>query len=272
MNISLYFVSTPIGNLKDISLRAIETLKSVDHILCEDTRVSSKLLHSLDIRANLIVYNDHNAIDVIPKIIDMIKTQGKTFALISDAGTPLVSDPGYKLANACIENDIKYTIIPGASAVVSALVLSGLPSDRFMFAGFVDSGKFTELSKINSTLIFFESPNRIVKTLEQMREIFENRTVAVVREITKIYESTIRGSFDVVIDHFKINLPKGEFVILLSPPELRDSDKIDDLLPLVDGLTGKVSTKELSAILSRYSGISKNTIYNFLLSHGEKND
>ena len=105
-----------------------------------------------------------------------------------------------------------------------------------------------------------------------MREIFKNRTVAVIREITKIYESTIRGSFDLVIDHFKINLPRGEFVILLSPPKLTDSDRINDLLPLVDGLTGKVSIKELSIILSRYSGISKNTIYNFLLAHGEKND
>lgn len=267
MQINLYIVSTPIGNLKDISLRAIETLKSVDYVLCEDTRVSSKLLQNLDIKANLIVYNDHNALSVISKVIESIKTKNTTYALISDAGTPLVSDPGYKLANACIEHDIKYTIIPGASAVVSALTLSAMASDRFLFAGFVDSKKFQELSKINSTLIFFESPNRILKTLSSMKTSFKNRTVAVVREITKIYEETIRGEFKSVIDHFEKHTPRGEFVILLSPPKISDLEKINNIIPIVNDLFDKLSKKDLSNFLSKHFEISKNNIYNFLLEY-----
>ena len=267
MFFSLYVVSTPIGNLKDVSIRATEVLKSVDCILCEDTRVSSKLLQNFDIKTPLMAYNDHNAIKVIPKIINLISSQNKTFALISDAGTPLISDPGYKLVNACIKNKISYTVIPGASAVISALVLSGLPSNRFTFAGFADANKFVELSKINSTLIFYEAPGRIIRTLEQMVSVFRNRTVAVVKEITKIYETVIRGDFDSVILHFKENTPKGEFVILLSPPQISDTDKIFPLHPLISELIGKISKKDLSATLSRYSGISKNILYNYLMEN-----
>ena len=218
----------------------------------------------------MIVYNDHNATKVIPKVIERIESQSKTFALISDAGTPLVSDPGYKLVNACIENEINFTFIPGPSAVISALVLSGMPSDRFMFAGFADSGNFTELSKIDSTLIFFESPNRVIKTLDQMSKIFKKRKVAVVREITKIFESSVRGSFDFVINHFKNNPPRGEFVILLSPPEFSESDKTAELIPLITALSDRISKKDLSSILAKFSGISKNAIYNFISAHEEK--
>lgn len=267
MFFSLYVVSTPIGNLKDISLRALEVLKSVDNILCEDTRVSAKLLQNFDIKTPLMVYNDHNAVHVIPKIVELMSLQRKTFALISDAGTPLVSDPGYKLVNACIENSLPYTVVPGASAVISALVLSGLPSDRFMFAGFADASKFAELSKINSTLIFYEAPGRVVKTLEEMSPVFRNRTVAVVKEITKIYETVIRETFDDVISYFKENTPKGEFVILLSPPEISDTDKIAEFQPLISELVGKISKKDLSFALSKYSGISKNTLYNYLMEN-----
>ena len=274
MQFNLYIVSTPIGNLKDISLRAIEVLKFVEYILCEDTRVSSKLLQNLDIKSNLIVYNDHNALSVISKVIESIKNKNSKYALISDAGTPLVSDPGYKLVNACIDNELKYTVIPGASAVISALTLSGMPSDRFLFAGFVDHKKFQELSKINSTIIFFESPNRVLKTLCAMRNSFKNITVSVVREITKIYEESIRGGFDSVIEHFEKNTPRGEFVILLSPPQISDFEELNDLSPLINDLIDKISKKDLSAILSNYSGISKNNVYNFLLSYEKelKND
>ncbi|MBQ3945102.1 MAG: 16S rRNA (cytidine(1402)-2'-O)-methyltransferase [Alphaproteobacteria bacterium] len=264
---SLYIVSTPIGNLKDISFRAIETLNSVDKILCEDTRISAKLLQNFGIKTPMMVYNDHNAIRVIHKVIDSILSQKETFALISDAGTPLVSDPGYKLVNVCIENRINFTVIPGASAVISALVLSGLPSDRFTFVGFSDASKFTELSKINSTLIFYEAPSRIVRTLEQMRMVFKNRTVVVVKEITKMYETSVRGDFDYVISSFKESVPKGEFVILLSPPTVSNKDRIEELLPLIAGLNNKISKKELSDILSKYSGLSKNTLYNYIMEH-----
>ena len=267
MLFSLYVVATPIGNLMDISLRALDVLRSVDYVLCEDTRVSAKLLQNFNIKTPLMVYNDHNAIKVIPKIIELMSLQRKTLALISDAGTPLISDPGYRLVNACIENSLPFTVIPGASAVLSALILSGLPSDRFMFVGFADANKFTELSKVNSTLMFYEAPNRVVKTLEQMQLPFRNRTIAVVKEITKIYESTIRGNFDFVISHFKENIPKGEFVIMLSPPQLSNTDEISGLQPLIDGLKDKISKKDLSAILSKYSGMSKNTLYNYLMEY-----
>lgn len=263
----LYIVSTPIGNLNDISFRAIQILNNVNTILCEDTRVSARLLQNFDIRTPMMVYNDHNAIRVIPKVIASMLSQKETFALISDAGTPLISDPGYKLVKACIENQISFTVIPGASAVISALTLSGLPSDRFTFVGFSDASKFAELSKINSTLIFYESPKRLVKTLSQMQMAFKGRTVVVIKEITKMYETSIRGDFDYVISYFKENIPKGEFVILLSPPKLSETSRIEDLRPLISELNGKISKKELSSILAKYSGVSKNTLYNYLMEH-----
>ena len=264
MFFQLYIVATPIGNLRDVSYRALDVLKTVDVVLCEDTRVSVKLLQNFGITVSLMVYNDHNAIQVIPNIIKTIKSDSKTFALISDAGTPLISDPGYKLVNACIENDIKYTVIPGASAVISALVLSGFPTDRFMFAGFADLTKFAELSKINSTLIFYESPNRILKTLENMKLIFKNRTVAVIKEMTKIHETVIRGDFDCVISYFSQNKPKGEFVVLLSPPYTTNDEKLNELKPLISALSAKMSKKDICSILANYYGIAKNTIYNYM--------
>ena len=267
--VGLYVVATPIGNLKDISARAIETLKIVDCVLCEDTRVTAKLLQSIGVQAKLAVYNDHNASSVIPDIVKQLGA-GVSYALLSDAGMPLVSDPGYKLVNACIENGISYTVIPGACAVVSALALSGLPSDRFMFVGFADSSKFQELVKIDATLIFFEAPGRVVKTIADMAERFSNRTVAVVREITKMYEEVVRGNFPEVLRHFEDNPPRGEFVLLLSPPTKDDAEKLLDLSPLVEELADKVSLRDLSTALAKYSGLSRNVVYKFLLKNTGK--
>ena len=265
MEKNLYIVSTPIGNLKDFSERGRLVLSQVDFILCEDTRVSSKLLQNIDIKTKLMVYNDHNATSVIPKIIESIINNDTKFALISDAGTPLVSDPGYKLVNACIENNISYSVVPGSCSVIAALTLSGLPSNRFLFDGFVDSKKFQELSKIESTIILFESPNRLLNTLKNMKSYFNDRVVAAVREITKIFEETVRGNLDYLIKHFEQNAPRGEFVIVISPP-IQDVEKeIINLKPLIDGLIDKISIKDISEILSTYSGISKNNIYKFLL-------
>lgn len=273
MQFSLYIVSTPIGNLKDISERAIDTFKQVDYILCEDTRVSSKLMQNLGLKVKFIVYNDHNANEVIPHVLDLILKENASLALISDAGAPLVSDPGYKLVNACIKYNIKYTVIPGACSVISALTLSGLPSDKFSFIGFADVKKFEEFADINTTLIFFESPNRILKTLQNMKQYFEKRIIAVVREITKIYEETLRGNIDFLIDHFSKNPPKGEFVILVSPPAQDDMDKINFLKPLIDAMFDKFSKKDISDLLSKCFKISKNGLYSFLLNYkGEKDD
>lgn len=273
MQFSLYIISTPIGNLKDISTRAFDILGKVDYVLCEDTRISSKLMQNLGLKVKYMVYNDHNANEVIPQVLSLISKENATFALVSDAGTPLISDPGYKLVNACISHNISYTVIPGPCSVIAALTLSGLPSDRFLFIGFADIKKFEEFSNVNSTLIFFESPNRILKTLQNMKHFFENRTIAIVREITKIYEETLRGNIDFLIDHFSQNPPKGEFVILVAPPEQNDLDKINSLKPLITAMLDKFSKKDLSELLAKCFKISKNNLYNFLLNYkGEKND
>jgi 16S rRNA (cytidine1402-2'-O)-methyltransferase len=273
MQFLLYIVSTPIGNLKDITIRGQELLKSVDYILCEDTRVSEKLLKNIGIKAHFIVYNDHNSKTITPQIIKKMKIEGRKYALISDAGTPLISDPGYELVNACIEHDVKYTVIPGSCAAIAALTLSGLPSDRFLFAGFVNHKKFDELSKVDATLILYEAPTRILKTLKIMKNHFATRIVAIAREITKMYEELLRGNVDFLIEHFKNNTPKGEFVIIISPPiQVCINDKFHELKPLIDGIIDKISIKDLSEALSKYTKISKNTVYNFLLDYSLKNE
>ena len=267
MQSSLYIVSTPIGNLGDFSTRGIKVLKQVDIILCEDTRITNILLNSIDIRKRLIVYNDHNAEEIIPKIIHNILNNNTVYALVSDAGTPLISDPGYKLVNACINNHIEYTAIPGPSAVINALVLSGFPSNKFLFGGFVDPKEFEELSKVYSTIILYESPNRIINTLKQMMEYFNDRTIAIVREMTKVFEEVKRGPLDYLIKYFSDNTPKGEFVIVISPPvrqQNQDLIKLNSYLDLINLVIDKVQIKDLSRILSGQTGISKNFIYNYI--------
>lgn len=264
MNVMLYIVATPIGNLSDISKRAEETLKSVDAVLCEDTRVTRKLLDHIGINKKLISYNDHNASKLVPQIIESIKKSGMIYALVSDAGTPVISDPGYKLVNACMEADIKYSMIPGPCAVVSAFVLSGLPSHRFLFDGFADPKRFQELSKIDSTIIMFESPNRLLNTLLEFQNFFADRKIAVVREISKVFEEVISGSLEYLLDHFKKNEPRGEIVVVISPPQNQDVLTLEKFLPMIESLSGKVSTKDLSLAISKYSGISKNKIYEFI--------
>lgn len=219
MKAGLYVVATPIGNLGDITLRALETLKACDVIACEDTRVSRKLLSAYQIHKPLISYHDHNADQVRPQILAKIQG-GQAVALISDAGTPLVSDPGYKLVHHCYEMDLLVTVLPGPSAVIAGLVLSGMPTDRFLFAGFAVRKMFSELSAINMTLIFFESASRLLATLKEMMNVFPNRRVSIVREITKVFEETRQGSFADLIQYYEEKgPPKGEVVLVLSPPD-----------------------------------------------------
>lgn len=221
MHGTLFIVSTPIGNLKDITLRAIDTLNLVDYVLCEDTRVSRKLLSAYDISKELVVINDFNEEKVIDRIILDLEA-GKNLALISDAGTPLVSDPGFKLVREAVANDIKVEAIPGANAVTTALTVSGLPSDKFLFLGFLPKkdGKRVELLKktkdavslVKSTVIIYESPFRVVKTLEQIKEAFGDINVVVCRELTKMHEEVVRGKISEISAKIKL---KGEFVILI---------------------------------------------------------
>ena len=217
----LFIVPTPIGNLGDITFRAIETLKSVDIILAEDTRTSLKLLKHYKINSKIESYHMHNEHKKADSIINKI-SEGNTIALISDAGTPSISDPGFLLVRECIKNNIEVECLPGATALITALVISGLPSDKFLFEGFLPAKKgrtkrLKELSNEKKTIIFYESPHRILKTLKDFSNYFSpEKQVSVSREITKIYEETFRGTIEESIEHFEKNKPKGEFVIVLS--------------------------------------------------------
>ena len=217
----LFIVPTPIGNLKDITIRAIDTLQTVDIIYAEDTRVSLKLLNHYEISTPMQSFHMHNEHAKINNIISSFK-QGKTAAIISDAGTPGISDPGFSLVRACIESDIEVECLPGATALIPALINSGFPCEKFSFEGFLPAkkGRTKRLKEIvtqEKTMIFYESPHRLIKTLKDLSEYFtvENQ-VSVSREISKKFEETIRGTLLQVIDHFEKNKPKGEFVIVLS--------------------------------------------------------
>lgn len=220
----LYIVPTPIGNLKDMTFRAVEVLKQADLILAEDTRTSGKLLKHFEISTHMQSHHMHNEHKTVETIIEKLKS-GTTVALISDAGTPAISDPGFLLSRACIEQQIEVECLPGATAFVPALVNSGLPNDKFVFEGFlpVKKGRQTRLlllAEETRTMIFYESPHKLVKTLGHFCEYFgEDRAVSVSRELTKLYEETIRGTAKSVLDYYTNKPPKGEIVIIVAGKE-----------------------------------------------------
>lgn len=216
----LYVVPTPIGNLEDITLRAIRVLKEVDLIIAEDTRQSLKLLNHFEIKKTIQSYHMHNEHKVLQRYVDEI-LGGKNIALVSDAGTPAISDPGFLLVRECLKNNIKVDCLPGATAFVPALVKSGLPADNFCFEGFLPEkkGRQTMLKKLceeERTIILYESPHRLLKTLKQFIEYFgAERLISVSRELTKTFEETVNGSIQEVLTHFENNIVKGEFVIVI---------------------------------------------------------
>ena len=216
----LYLVPTPIGNLEDITLRAIRILKEVDFILAEDTRTSGKLLKHFEIGTQMHSHHMHNEHKSVDGIVNRIKN-GETCALISDAGTPAISDPGFLLARTCLESNIEVDCLPGATAFVPALVNSGLPNDKFVFEGFLPVKKgrqtrFLLLSEEKRTMIFYESPHKLVKTLGHFIDYFgADRQVSVSRELTKMFEETIRGTVAEVLAHYTNKPPKGEIVVIL---------------------------------------------------------
>jgi len=222
MSGKLYVVPTPIGNLEDITLRALRVLKEVDLVLAEDTRVSLKLLNHFEISVGVYAYHLNNEHHTTKKWIDQLK-EGKQIALVSDAGTPAISDPGFLLVRASIAEGVEVECLPGATAFVPALVMSGLPCDRFVFEGFLPpkKGRVTRLEHLaaqNKTVIFYESPHKILKTLKQCAEIFgADRPASISRELTKMYEETLRGSLTELIDHFEETAPRGEFVLVIGP-------------------------------------------------------
>lgn len=216
---TLYLVPTPIGNLADMTFRAVSVLKEVATILCEDTRTSGKLLKHYEIKKPLIPYHQHNEHKVAQQIMERMQA-GEDLALITDAGTPGISDPGFLLLRLCIENGIEVQCLPGATAIIPALVCSGFPCDKFVFEGFLPhkKGRQTRLKLLaeeTRTLVFYESPHRLLKCLLQFQEFFGERKAAVCREITKLHEETVRGNFQELIHYYENNPLKGEIVIVV---------------------------------------------------------
>lgn len=229
MDSKLYLVPTPIGNLEDITYRAVKVLSAVDLIIAEDTRTSSKLLSHFNISTRTESFHMHNEHKKLNHYLEQLQN-GITIALISDAGTPGISDPGFLLVRACVVNNINVECLPGATAFVPALVNSGLPSDRFIFEGFLPQKKgrkkrLQELTNEERTIILYESPFRLVKTLTQLAEIFSmDHEVSISRELTKIFEENIRGRLGDIIQYYSVKPPKGEIVIVFSPKLNKDTD------------------------------------------------
>lgn len=281
LSAGLYIVATPIGNLKDISLRALETLLSVDKILCEDTRVSQKLLAHYGISKPLEAFHDHNETQKAQKIADDIK-DGQRLALISDAGTPLISDPGFILARTLQEQGLFVTHIPGSTSMVTALVLSGMPSDRFIFHGFLPSKSqarqdmLRNIQQSQTTAIVFESPHRILKSLQDVMDIMgEEHPVCLCRELTKKFEQCLHLSAKQLFDYGNQQGGfKGEIILVIAPckPQ-QDHDQLD-LDALIMQALKHYRIKDVAHMLAEQTGITKKIIYQraLELQTGESND
>ena len=266
----LYLVSTPLGNLKDITYRATEVLEKSDYIMCEDTRVSKILLDKYQIKSNLISNHKFNEKKNVLKIIDYLKS-GKIISLISDAGTPSISDPGSILINECINNEIRIFPIPGPSAVTTAISISGF-SDKFLFYGFLPdkknllSNELKKLSEIENSLVFFISPKKINKIIPEIKKNFKGRNIVFCREITKIFEEFIRKKVD-ELDLFEKE-PKGELTIVISEKKMTKniSQKLSESdMSIIKKMINKLSIREITEILSENSTLSKKEIYNYCL-------
>ncbi|MCZ6469639.1 MAG: 16S rRNA (cytidine(1402)-2'-O)-methyltransferase [Candidatus Dadabacteria bacterium] len=269
MSSKLYIVSTPIGNLEDITLRALNILKQVDLIACEDTRTTKKLLSRYQIQKPLTSYHEHNEIEKAKELLSMLQ-EGHSIALVTDAGTPGVSDPGFRIVKLASENGVQIFSVPGPSAAVAALSISGLPTSSFTFLGFPPKQKkrlieyLERIKDYPETLIFYESPKRVIKTLESMAEVFGERNASLGREITKMYEETLRGTLSEIVTTLKSrdNL-KGEFTLVIEGNSQDkgefDSDTIDDLLLYFkkEGVSLKDAVKQVAVD----SGVSKSKIY-----------
>ena len=269
---ALYLVATPIGNLGDITLRALETLAGADVLACEDTRVTRVLLDRYGIRQRPTPYHEHNAAEAGPRLIEALET-GQSVALVSDAGTPLVSDPGYRLGQLVIEAGHKVVPIPGASAPLAALVASGLPNDAFLFAGFLPTkekgrrDRLAELSKIPATLIFFESPHRIAATLVSAADVLgPGRAACVGRELTKAFEEISRASLGELAEAFDGRNVKGEIVLLVGPPAYDDVPAAVDVDILLEELSSTMPAAKAAAEAARLTGLSKRDLYQRLVA------
>lgn len=267
----LYIVATPIGNLRDISLRALDVLRAADTIICEDTRVTRKLLHAYNIKGRLQSYNDHSDETRRDAILSLLE-EGRVVALVSDAGMPLISDPGYKLVRECADRDLYMTTLPGASAPLAALQLSAFPSDRFSFLGFLPnkSGARQKLlqhwAEVETTLLAFESAPRLIAALKDIEAVLGNREVAVVREITKLYEESRRDMVGALVLHYEEHgLPKGEIVLVISPPEEKEFGD-DELTDMIRDALETMKNKDAAKHVAEKTGVKKTILYDIALA------
>ena len=251
----------------DITYRAVETLRAADLVACEDTRVSGKLMARLGLDRPLMPYHEHNAEQARPRLIAKLK-EGAVVALISDAGTPLVSDPGYRLVRACVAEGIPVTALPGASAVTTALQLSGLPNDRFLFAGFLPNKPnarrqaLRELANVPATLVVFESPNRLGESLADMAAVLGSRQAAVARELTKLHEAVARGELDELAERYAEQPPKGEVVVVVGPPDAAAASGPEELDErLRRAVAEGASVKDAAALVAAETGHPRRDVY-----------
>jgi 16S rRNA (cytidine1402-2'-O)-methyltransferase len=267
----LYVVSTPIGNLRDMTLRALDVLHGVDHILAEDTRQTRKLCEAYSISTSLSAYHDHNAAARVPELIERLK-DGATMALVSDAGTPLVSDPGFRLVRAATEAGIDVWPIPGASAVLAGLVKSGMPSDAFHFAGFLppkSAARKTALAKLKglqATLIFFTTGPRISAFLSDAIDVLGDRQAVLTRELTKRFEEARHGSAQELIESVKDNPPKGELVLFIAPPKEGERWDETQIRQALSEQIKELGVKRASAAVAELSGWAKRDVYALALT------
>jgi 16S rRNA (cytidine1402-2'-O)-methyltransferase len=266
---TLYIVATPIGNLEDITLRAIRVLKEVDLIAAEDTRHTKHLLDRYQIETQLTSYHDHNKEEKAPVLVARL-LEGKSVALVSDAGTPGISDPGYFLINLAVDRKVPVVPIPGATAAVAALSVSGLPTDSFVFEGFLPAKhlarikRLNELSKEERTIIFYEAPHKIIKAVEDLLAVFGDRRAVVTRELTKIHEETIRGTLAEILKRLNEGTIKGEFTIIVhgfsAEPKRQDMDTAEYLKNLI--LHRGLNKKEAISVAAEELGLPKKDVYN----------
>ena len=268
MKSGLYVVATPIGNLGDISPRAVEVLREADTIACEDSRITKKLfsLLGISLQKKFITLHDHNEDEQAQKIIDCVLA-GQSVAQVSDAGSPLISDPGYKLIKQCRQAGIYITTLPGCCALISALQLSGLPTNRFMFVGFIpnkDKARadlFKKYKNLDATLIFYETAPRLLKTLSVAKDIFGNREMAVAREITKVYEECQTASAEDLMKYYTENPPKGEMVFMVSPAAEEENQEEIDVAELIKTKLQTASLKTAVKEIVETYGLNKNDVY-----------
>ena len=273
---TLYVVGTPIGNLSDMTMRAVETLKTVDFICAEDTRVTAKLLNHFEIKKSLISYHEHNASQSGKGILDRLKN-GESCAIVTDAGMPCISDPGEDLVRLCAENGIETVVVPLASAAVSALAISGLSTSRFTFEGFLSTTKKQRLEHLASlvnetrTMIFYEAPHKLIYTLRDMLEFFGDRKVSLCRELTKIHEEVIRTTLSGAIEKYETVSPKGEFVLVIEgkQKETASIDTIVDAIAQVNELISKgIRAADACKQIAKITSFTKGQLYSeFLKEH-----